>query len=438
MDRKTEKPELIQRLLELASKPGKIFLQTGTLIVAYFIFLLFRAIYIGIGTGVLANIFLYIGEIIAYFVILFGMTAVANITLGELRNEGEIPGRQALGAAFGRIKDIISSPLKIFGILAGLVVIHGIIDLLGSVPFIGELGWMFSPIFTFPLGIAMIAVILILIFGAMILPTIIILGKEGPVSELIDFMRKHTLKFGGHFLIALVVAVIMLVVLNIAIDLSNGISHNVMGRKYTYIRSHIPGWLQHVPRAQGLSVVRAQPLAGVFARIGGGRSQDKEILQARYRKLDNKLDQTTDAGDRAVIKEQLKGIYSQLKQYRWTLYLAGFVFGIIMWLIHMGIWGFILVNFSVAGTLSYISLTGEGGEPEDGAVVIEEEGEKEEEKEKAPPKKKAPKTAEKSAAKPKKKSESAKKPDKIDKEKKKKEEEEEETKEDKKEDKPEK
>jgi hypothetical protein len=304
-------PEIIQRLLELAWKPKKIFLQTIAVIVAYFIFLIFRAIApSSTGAAWLASAIIFIGKALAYFVILFAMTAVAKITLAELRGEEASAG--------ATMKNVITSPLKIFAIFAGLVVFHVVIDLVGKIPFIGELGWMFSPVITFPLGIALVAVILILIFGAMILPTIIALGKEGPVSELIDFLRKNTIKFAGHFLIALLVAVITFAILLWAIQLSKEVSFRIMGDKYTYIQSHIPGFVRHVPGFQIMPALRGIP------------------------------------GTDLIIRPVVLGPKSD----RWTLVLAGFVFGVIMWLIHMSIWGFILVNFSVAGSLSYVGLTG--------------------------------------------------------------------------------
>ncbi len=313
---KSNGPESIQRLLELSWKPAKIKLQTGALIVAYFIVLIFRAIAPSAPeAGVWAGIINYIGLILAYFVVLFAMTAVAKITLAELRGEKEVPGKAAMAAAAAKLKEIVASPLKIFAIIAGLFIFHGVIDLCGKIPFIGELGWMLSPFVTLPLGIAIVATILILGFGAMFLPTIIIMGKEGPVSELIDFLRKNTIKFVGHFLISLVVAVVTFVILLFAIQLSQGISRTVMGDKYAYIQNHVPGYLQHVPGFNTVDELRAnfsiQPLVSMSAKAD-----------------------------------------------RWSLYVAGFVFGVIMWLIHMSIWGFIIVNFGVAGTLSYAGLTG--------------------------------------------------------------------------------
>lgn len=343
---------LTQRLLELTWKPGKICLQTITLIVAYFILLIARWI-APEGIAWLASIINYIGIVIAYFVILLGMTATAKMTLTELKGESEISAREALRAAMGKGKDIITSPIKIFGIFAGLVVFHAIIDLLGKIPFVGELGWMFSPIITFPIGIAMVATILILIFGAMILPTIIMLGKEGPVSELIDFLRKNTIKFAGHFLIALVVAIITLIVLTWAIHASNGVSRVIMGEKLSYIQNLIPGWLQHAPGFESCA-----SCVGMTAWKGS-------ILE---------LNPITNP-----------------KAFRWTLYLAGFIYGVIMWLIRMSIFGFIVTNFSVAGTLSYVGLTGDSGEEQTEDKDVTEEITIEEEPKKSPEKKPAPK-----------------------------------------------
>lgn len=362
MAKDAESSVLTRRLLELTWKPGKIVLQTEVLIIAYFVLLIARWIAPAApGAGWLASVIIFLGRVIAYFIVLLGMTAVAKMTLAELKGKDPVSAREAFSAAVGKIKDVVASPVKIFAIFAGLVVFHVVIDLIGKIPFIGELAWMFSPVFTFPLGIAMVAAILVLVFGAMILPTIIILGKEGPVSELIDFLRRNTIKFAGHFLVALVVAVITLIVLVWAIDLSNAVSNEIMGEKLIYIQDRIPQWLQQTP---GQVLTR-----GLMYLRGSGEL---------YRLADDP------------------------KAFRWTIYLAGFVYGVIMWLIHMSFWGFIVTNFSVAGTLSYVGLTGDSGEEEPAAPDPEKpEPPKQEEKKPAPaekPKKAEAKKEEKPAA----------------------------------------
>ncbi len=362
MAKDAEGSVLTRRLLELTWKPGKIILQTELLIVAYFVLLIASWIAPSSpGAAWFASVIIFLGRVIAYFVVLLGMTAVAKMTLAELKGKDPVSAREAFSAAMGKIKDVVASPIKIFALLAGLAVFHVVIDLFGKIPFVGELAWMFSPIFTFPLGIAMVATILVLVFGAMILPTIIILGKEGPVSELIDFLRRNTVKFAGHFLVALVVAVITLIVLVRAIDLSNAVSGRIMGDKLIWIYQRTPGWLQQVPTQAGIDVINPRDPAVDFERV---RVQSKDILQAQQRQISEELDRTTDPEARDDLIKKRSDISYQLKQYRWTLYVAGFVYGLIMWLIHMSFWGFVAVNFSVAGTLSYIGLTGDGGEEE--------------------------------------------------------------------------
>ena len=344
---KPKGPELIQRLVELTWKPKKIFLQTGAVIVAYFIILIFNAIAPASSqVAWLAKTIIFIGEFLAYFLILLAMTAVAKITLAEVREEEEISAGEAFGAACARIKDVFTAPLKIFAIFAGLVVFHGVIDLWGKIPFVGELCWMFAPVILFPLGVMMAAIIFTLFFGAMILPTIISMEKEGPVSELIDFLRKHVIKFVGHFIIVAVVAVVTFAILLWALQLSQGVSWTLLGDKYVYVQKHIPSFVQHAPGFE-----RMGPLQIVLTRIS----------------------HPTMAARQAVFSP---------KANRWTLYVAGFVFGVIMWIIHMGIWGLILVNVSVGGTLSYLGLTGGEESPEEAG--------KEEKKEEKPAEKKRP------------------------------------------------
>ncbi len=369
MAKDAEGSVLTRRLLELTWKPGKIVLQTEMLIIAYFVLLL--ALWIAPNTlGAGRTVIIFLGRVVAYFIVLLGMTAVAKMTLAELRGKDPEPAKAAFSAALGKIKDVVASPIKIFALLAGLAVFHAVIDLFGKIPFVGELAWMFSPFFTFPLGIAMVATILVLGFGAMLLPTIIVLGKEGPVSELIDFLRRNTIKFAGHFLVALMVAVITFIILLGALQASRDISQTIMGDKYAYIQRHRPNWLQYVPGYEVPAVVR---MAGYSS----------EMM--------NRLSALPPA---ELSRETLAEIFPGQpvwgpKADRWTLVVAGFVFGVLMWLIQMSIWGFIVVNFGVAGTLSYVGLTGESGEEESAAPAPEEE-----EKKPAPaakPKKAAPK-----------------------------------------------
>ncbi len=352
MAKDAEGSVLTRRLLELTWKPGKIILQTEVLIVAYFVLLIARWIApSSVGAAWFASVIIFLGRVIAYFIVLLGMTAVAKMTLADLKGKDPVNAREAFSSALGKLKDVVASPIKIFALFAGLVVFHVVIDLIGKIPFIGELAWMFSPVLTFPLGIAMVAAILVLVFGAMILPTIIILGKEGPVSELIDFLRRHTIKFSGHFLVALVVAVITLIVLVWAIGLSNAVSGRIMGEKLVYIQNRVPQWLQQTP-GQTLTHIVTVMRWGPFYRM----TEDPKAL-------------------------------------RWTIYVSGFVYGVIMWLIHMSFWGFVVVNFSVAGTLSYVGLTGDSeGEEKSGGAEEEPATEKKEEK-KAPPAEKPKKSA---------------------------------------------
>ncbi len=336
MAEKAAGKELILRLFELSGKPGKIVLQTAGLIAAYFVFLVFGKLawaIAGEGALWLFQAIVFVGKVLSYFVVLFVMTAVAKITLAEVRGNEEVSARAALGAAFGRIGEVVKAPLKIVGILVGLVLFHAVIDLCGKIPFLGELGWMFSPLVTFPLGLAMVGTVLVLFFGIMLLPILIVLEKEGPVAELIEFLRRNTIKFVGHFLIALLVAAIAFVVMGAAIKRSSQISSTIMGGKYQYVQSHVPNWVRHVP---GFSTcVRATECGSGLACVAPISYDEGPVYDA--------------------------------KAERWTLVLAGFVYGILMWLIQMSIWGFILVDFNVAGTLSYLGLTGPAEEKKEEA-----------------------------------------------------------------------
>ncbi|HPQ67266.1 MAG TPA: hypothetical protein PLI51_11120, partial [bacterium] len=305
----------IQRLLELTWKPAKILRLTGVLLVAYLIRLVFGWIApASAGAAWFAQIIMFVGDIVIYFLVLWGMTAVAARTLEEIN------GTPPRGAAGGQI---FLSPIKIFAVIAALVAVHAVIDLLGSIPWVGELAWMFSPALTFPLAVAIIAAILVLAFGIMLLPTIIAVGQEGPVSELVDFLRRHTIRFLGHFLIAAAVSAITVGLLFWALGYSAAISGVVMGNKFYYIQTNVPDWTRGLNIACPFLMPRIWPPS----------------------------------------PDPVTG--------RWTLVLAGFVYGVIVWLIKLGIFGSVLVTFSVAGTLSYLGLKPprEEREPEQPAGV---------------------------------------------------------------------
>lgn len=286
----------IQQMLGLTWKPGKIALQTGVVIAAYLVWLFFSWLAPETAKSAwAARIILFAGDLLIYFILLAGLTKVAGSTLADL-------GLKSSGSAGG---EILKSPLKIFAVIAGLAAIHIVIDLVGKIPYLGELCWMFSPVFTVPIAVGIVFAFLGLIFGLMLLPVIIALGKEGPVSVLIDFIRKHTLRFLGHFLIALTAAVVIVVLLGAALNVTSTLSTEFLGRKYTSILANVPNWTRTCP-----------------------------------------------------VNYPWFGFYTDATAGRWTMVLAGFVFGLLHWLIRMAIAGVVLVNFCVAGTVSYLSLEG--------------------------------------------------------------------------------
>jgi hypothetical protein len=187
----------------------------------------------------------------------------------------------------------------------------------------------------------------------MLLPILIVLGKEGAVAELIEFLRRNTIKFISHFLIALLLAVIAFVIMVAALNRSSKISYTIMGEKYLYVQSHIPGWVRHVPGFPPAEISSSAMSASGLLSLGPRVFGEAPVYDS--------------------------------KAERWTLVVAGFVFGILMWFIHMSIWGFILVDFNVAGTLSYLGLAGPGEEKKAEGAAVKAEVEKE-----APPAPKKP------------------------------------------------
>ena len=98
MAEKAAGKELILRLFELSGKPGKIVLQTAGLIAAYFVFLVFGKLawaIAGEGALWLFQAIVFVGKVLSYFVVLFVMTAVAKITLAEVRGNEEVSARAA-------------------------------------------------------------------------------------------------------------------------------------------------------------------------------------------------------------------------------------------------------------------------------------------------------------------------------------------------------
>jgi len=163
---------------------------------------------------------------------------------------------------------------------------------------------------------------------------------------LIDFIRKNTLRFLGHFLISLAAAAVIVVLIAGAFQVSATLSGEFMGDKFAMIQSNVPYW------ARACCNQTACFLPSGFISF--------------------------------------KGIPPEAD--RWTMVLAGFVFGVITWIIRMAVLGVVLVNFCVAGTISYLSLQGISAGKQD--ADQNQEG-----KEKAPPAKKPGKTKKKTTGK---------------------------------------
>ena len=271
----------------------------------------------------LYGLVLIINWIVITFIMFITWGAIAKVTIAEV---GELPPvslKAAIRIALKCIRPLIIAPLKIVVIILAMMFVYWLASLIGLIPGVGEIVWPFFTIPLFILSAIIVVAKLILLCGGLLLPTIIMVGKQSPVSELNDFLRENTLRFIGYLIATAFVVFIVLIFLSMVITQNTGLANWFMGEKYTTIVASVP-----------------TKLSGVISRV---EFTFNNLLKA--------------FSPRAVTENLWspgKGIF--MENLRWTYSFAGFVWGIFTFIIYLAISSLPLVVWGVSGTLIYLGL----------------------------------------------------------------------------------
>lgn len=270
-----------------------------------------------------------INTIIAMFIMFFTWGAIARVTVSEVAELPPVDVGGALRAARKSVRSLVVAPLKIVAIILVLMLIHVIGGLIGKIPVFGEIVWPFFAIPLFFLSALIVIAKIILVCGALLLPPIIMVGKESPVSELNDFLREHLLRFIGYLIATIIIVMIVCVFLNRVVATNDELSSWAMGQKYGAISGSAPS-----------------KLSAAIEKV----SPTLRILSKSY--LYNK-DTITE------LKTALMGTPaapSPTPSLRWTYGFAGFVWGLFTLVIYLSLSSLPLVIWCVSGTLIYLGL----------------------------------------------------------------------------------
>ena len=307
----------LTRVFSLSFKPKKIVLQAGGLLAACLTYLIIGGILTAIFTPRdLDQLSLTIAAIISFLIMFITWGAIARMTIVEIRENRQMDIKEALNVAREKAKLLVLSPLKLAGMVVGILILHGICDLIGLIPGIGQLIWAFLAIPMFLFSAIAIVFILILICGTLILPAIIMMDKTSPISELNDFLRSNTLRFIGYFVVAIILFVLICAFLQAICTINEVVSFRIMGEKYTDIAASMPRWLNATVAASG-RVFRAMPFPKGQAHLSAAPSTPD--LSAAYT-------------------------------------LCGLIWGIFLLIISLAITSIPFVLWCVSGTLIYLEL----------------------------------------------------------------------------------
>lgn len=242
----------LTRVFSLSFKPKKIALQAGGLLAACLAGLIIGGVLTGIFTPrILDQLSLVLASIVSFLIVFITWGAISRMTITEIRENREMGIKEALAIARQRTKLLVLSPLKLAGVVVVILILHGICDLIGLIPGIGQLIWPFLAIPMFLLSAAAVVFLLVLICGTLVLPAIIMVDKTSPISELNDFLRKNTLRFIGYFVIAVILFMLICAFLQVICGLNEHVSDSVMREKYTDIAAAMPGWMKSLVDASG-------------------------------------------------------------------------------------------------------------------------------------------------------------------------------------------
>jgi hypothetical protein len=271
--------------------------------------------------------------VVVVFILFITWGAVAKITVAEVAELAPVGIKAAIGAARKSAKALIIAPLKIVAIIIILGIIHFIAGWIGLIPFVGEIVWPFFAIPLFLLSALIVIAFLILLCGTLLLPAIIMVGKESPVSELNDFLRENTLRFIGYLVAAVVIVMIVFTFLNFVVGTNAWLSAKAMGDKYATIVASVP-----------------TKISDAMSRIGF-------FFQAPFARYGSYRDLFAGRMPTAIAERMLSpGTGISTSHLRWTYSFAGFVWGIFTFIIYLAILSLPFVIWCVSGTLIYLGL----------------------------------------------------------------------------------
>jgi len=270
-----------------------------------------------------------INTIIAIFIMFFTWGAIARVTVSEVAELPPVDINGALRAARKSAQALLIAPLKIVAIILVLMLIHVIGGLIGKIPVLGEIIWPFFAIPLFFLSALIVIAKIILVCGALLLPPIIMVGKESPVSELNDFLREHLLRFIGYLIATIIVVMIVCVFLNRVVATNDDLSSWAMGQKYSMIVNSVPSKLN-------AAIEKVSPTLRILSKSYLYTKETMEELRAA-------LLGTTTAPTSTL-------------SLRWTYSFAGFIWGLFTLLIYLSLSSLPLVIWCVSGTLIYLGL----------------------------------------------------------------------------------
>lgn len=270
-----------------------------------------------------------VNTIIAIFIMFFTWGAIARVTVSEVAELPPVDVSGALRAARKSARSLVIAPLKIVAIILVLMLIHVIGGLIGKIPVFGEIVWPFFAIPLFFLSALIVIAKIILLCGALLLPPIIMVGKESPVSELNDFLREHLLRFIGCLIATIIIVMIVCVFLNRVVATNDELSNWGMGQKYGLISSAVPSKLN-------AAIEKVSPTLRILSK---SYLYNKDTI--------------------AELRTALLGppaASSPAPSLRWTYGFAGFIWGLFTLIIYLSLSSIPLVIWCVSGTLIYLGL----------------------------------------------------------------------------------
>ncbi len=308
------------RIFSLSFSGKKIALQIGGMVCACVASLIILHIGVFIFRERLQTLIALVNWVAVIFIMFVTWGAIAKVTVAEVAGLPAVDIKGALRAARKSAKPLIIAPLKIVLIIFVMMLCHVVADWCGLIPVIGEIVWPFLAIPLFFLSALILAAELIFVCGTFLLPSIIMVGKESPVSELNDFLRSHTLRFIGYLVATAVVVGIALLFFHVLMFENEMLSQRAMGDKYANIVSSVP------PK-----------MYAAFNRVAGSFCLPLPGCPS------------------ALLQSEWTGPASG-RDLRWTYTFAGVIWGISTLIIRLAILSLPFVIWCVSGTLIYLGL----------------------------------------------------------------------------------